>query len=173
MKSCAVNIGLGEFVAQHQREYAVLGGFDCCTCGWTVHDGSGCATYEEHVEAAWLQARTRLARGDKPDETTTFAWFCEVCGNHFHHHGITSVCQRCTDAGIEELRAGGERRMTDRGRAWVQAEWGPAGRCDNAIEWGRSLIGNSEAVVVRGWPFRAWTGFGRRIEVAAVAGEFL
>jgi len=48
---------LGEFVAQHQREYSVLGGFDCCTCGWTPRDGSGCATYEEHVEAAWREAR--------------------------------------------------------------------------------------------------------------------
>lgn len=48
----------------------------------------------------------RLARGDKPDETTTFEWYCEVCGNGFRHHGITSVCQRCTDAGIEELGAG-------------------------------------------------------------------
>ncbi|ABQ86140.1 hypothetical protein PBI_TWEETY_71 [Mycobacterium phage Tweety] len=55
-----VNNELGEFVAQHQREYSVLGGFDCCTCGWTVHDGSGCATYEEHVEAAWLQTRRAL-----------------------------------------------------------------------------------------------------------------
>lgn len=52
-------------------------------------------------------ARLRqLARGNKPEETATYEWYCEVCGKHFQFPGITSVCPRCVNAGIKHITGG-------------------------------------------------------------------
>lgn len=64
--------------------------------------------------------------------------------------------------------------MTDRGRAWVRAEWGPMGLCDDMHTWLRQLDQYDDPVlIVRSWPFRAHTGTWRRIDVAVAREEYL